>query len=240
MTVTQLHPPADLPAQVLADLTSGSLAGLAPLRKFWKGALIGTQGEPCNQLYIIASGQVLLSLQSEGDASDPLYLLGAGEIFGEGSLRPERRWLVTARAVTDGTAHVLPAAHLPRLCQYHPELTSYIIGLMSARLERAHHRVGLVKGNGGRERLLGLLCVLARHHGCQDGEWSRLSVYLTQAELGEMVGLARETVARIFAELTKDGLLRRSGRHTLWLHASLVAEPGSRLPEPPHPDSPCR
>jgi CRP-like cAMP-binding protein len=104
-------------------------------------------------------------------------------------------------------------------------LTSYIIGLMSARLERAHHRVGLVKGNSGRERLLGLLCVLARHHGCQDGEWNRLSVYLTQAELGEMVGLARETVARIFAELTKNGVVRRSGRHTLWLRASLTVAP---------------
>jgi len=232
MTATQLPPSVDLPAQVLADLTSGSLAGLAPLRKFWKGTLVGRQGEPCDQLYVISRGQVLLSLEREEDVSDPLYLLGAGEIFGEGSLRPERRWLVTARAVTDGTAHVLPAAHLPRLCQYYPELTSYIIGLMSARLERAHHRVGLVKGNSGRERLLGLLCVLARHHGCQDGEWSRLSVYLTQAELGEMVGLARETVARIFAGLTKEEVLRRSGRHTLWLHASLLAESGTHPPQP--------
>lgn len=226
--------PLELPLQALTELNSGSLSGLAPLRKFWKGMLIGRQGETCDQLYIISRGQVLLSLDQAADSNDPLYLLGAGEVFGEGSLRPERRWLVTARAVTDGTVHVLPAVHLPRLCQYYPELTSYIIALLSGRLERAHQRVGLVKGNSGRERLLGLLCVFARHHGSEEGEWSRLSVYLTQAELGEMVGLARETIARIFADLTEEGLVRRSGRHTLWLHASLLAASAAHEPSSPH------
>lgn len=199
------------------DLDSRSLSDLAPRVRIWRGTRIGTQGEPCENIYIIAEGQVLLSRRNTEGEDYALYLLGPGDLFGEGALSRQRRWLVTARAMTDGVVHVLPAGQLPRLAQYYPQLTAHIVTLLSSRLERAHLRLDIVTTDSARGRLLSILNVLADYHGeTRDGaRW--LPMRLTQAELGSMVGLARETVARTLGELESEGVIRRQGRRGLWL-----------------------
>jgi CRP-like cAMP-binding protein len=132
---------------------------------------------------------------------------------------PERRWLVTARAVTDTTIRVVPSGRLDRLARCEPELTAEIVTLLGARLERAHRRVDAITCDSARERLLRLLYVMADYHGQprEAGVW--LPLRLTQTDLGGMVGLARETVARLLGELEAEGLISRRGRSGLWLRA---------------------
>jgi CRP-like cAMP-binding protein len=212
------------------DLNSGPLADVAPRTPFWKGSTLGVQGEPSNSLYIIARGQVLLSRTNARGETHALYLLGPGDLFGEGALQPERTWMVTARAVTDGEFHVVRAAQMPRLAQYHPQLTAHVLGLITSRLERSHSRVELLSVNSARERVLGLLRALGDHHGEPHGAEVWLPVSLTQAELGEMLGLSRETVARVLAELRSEGVLRRGDRRGMWMRkASTLAVPGAAL-----------
>jgi len=200
------------------DLDSRALTDLAPRSRIWKGTRIGTQGEPCENVYIIAEGQVLLSRRNAEGEDYALYLLGPGDLFGEGSLGRQRRWLVSAKALTDGILHVLPAGQLPRFAQFYPQLTAHIVTLLSSRLERAHLRLDIVTTDSARGRLLSILSVLADYHGeTRDGaRW--LPMRLTQAELGSMVGLARETVARTLGELESEGVIRRLGRRGMWLY----------------------
>lgn len=209
--------PSSPPDPVLRELASPGLVDLAPRRWLVKGQELGRQGEPCENLYIIAAGQVLLSRRGKNDESHALYLLGCGELFGEGSLRAERRWLVDVRAVTDAQVHVLPAAHLPRLAQFYPQLTAHLLALLGARLERAHARLDLVAAESARERVLSLLHALAAYHGESDGAAVWVPLTLTQAELGNMINLARETVARTLSELESEGIIRRQRRRGLWL-----------------------
>jgi CRP/FNR family transcriptional regulator len=199
------------------------LAQLAPQQQFWKGAPIGEQGSACTRLYIIASGQVLLSRRSEEGVDRPMYLLGVGDLFGEGSLRPERVWLFQARALTDVTAHALPSAHLPKLAQYYPQLTAHIVRLLAERLERSHSRVDLVRTHGARDRLMGLFQVLAERHGEPEGDRIWVPLTVTQEEIGAMVGLARETVARLLTELEEAGVLDR-GRRGVWLKPAMAPD----------------
>jgi CRP/FNR family transcriptional regulator, cyclic AMP receptor protein len=193
------------------------LAEIAPRMPFWKGTVIGKQGEPCSSIYIIVSGQVLLSRKSLEGEEYSVYLLGGGDLFGEGSLQPEREWMVTARAVTDGAAYVLPSAQLSRFIQYYPDLGTHIVKLLGARLVRSHRRLDLVTSNCARDRVLGLLRVLADHHGQERQERIWLPISVTQTELAEMVGLARETVARVLTALETEGLVFKEGRRGFWL-----------------------
>jgi CRP-like cAMP-binding protein len=90
--------------------------------------------------------------------------------------------------------------------------------LLSSRLERAHLRLDIVTTESARGRMLSILTVLADYHG-ETREGARwLPMRLTQAELGSMVGLARETVARTLADLESEGIIRREGRRGLWLY----------------------
>ncbi len=212
--------PIEADRSVLTELESGSLAELAPRVPFWKGMQLGLQGQPCEHLYIIARGQVLLSRKNANADSYAMYLLGPGDLFGEGSLQPDRRWLVTARAVTDGAVHMLPAAHLPRLAQYYPQLTAHIVRLLSERLERAHQRADVVRTSGARDQVLALLRALAGYHGQRQGDEIWVPVTITQEELGEMIGVSRETVARAISDLESQGYLRHRRRRGFWLPVS--------------------
>ncbi|MCC2671557.1 MAG: Cyclic nucleotide-binding domain, partial [Armatimonadetes bacterium] len=104
----------------LLDLDSWPLADIVPKVRFWKGGRIGTQGEPCDTIYIIAEGQVLLSRRNPDGDDYALYLLGAGDLLGEGACGRNKRWLVSVRALTDGSAYALPASQLPRFAQHYP------------------------------------------------------------------------------------------------------------------------
>ncbi|MFN3653011.1 MAG: Crp/Fnr family transcriptional regulator [Armatimonadota bacterium] len=217
------HPLASL------DLGAGPLADLAPRVPFWKGMRIGVQGEPCDSLYIVAEGQVLLRRRGVSGEDYALYLIGPGEVFAEGSLHPSGKWLVSAHAVTDGAAHVLPASQLGRFAQYYPQLMAHIISLLSTRLERAHQRLDIVTINSARERLLGLLKVMAAAHGQVREGSTWLPLRVTQSELGEMISLARETVARTLQELENEGAIRRQGRKGLWLCGWVPAEQAATI-----------
>ena len=182
-----------------------------------KGRRIGVQGRPCDRLHLVAEGQVLLSRRDEVGQENALYLLGPGEVFGAGALLPEQRWLTNARALTDGCFHALPGARVATLAEYYPQLAAQLFALLAARLERAYHRLDFIVKQSARDRLLGLLTVLASYHGEDQGEQVWLPVQVTQAQLGSMVGLARETVARTLSELEAEGIVRRQGREGYWL-----------------------
>ena len=216
-----------VPADLLQELASPQLTDLAPLRLVSKGRIIGVQGQECDRLYLIVEGQVLLS-RRDAEEEHALFLLGPGEIFGIGSLLPDCRWLATSRAVTDCLVRALPGTHVDTLARYSPRLAAQLFAVLAARVERANRRLGLVVRPSSRDRLLGLLGILADHLGEPRGEDVWLPIQLTQGQLGEMAGLARETVTRMLTELEEEGTIRREGRRGLWLRAGFVMDPEGR------------
>lgn len=193
------------------------LAELAPVQQFYKGQVLARQDEPCDSLYRIGEGQVLLSRRKGPKSDYALTLLGPSEVFGEGSLRPQRLWLSTVRAVSNGWCNVVPAVRVPKLAQYYPDLTVEILQLISGRLERAHRRLDVLMRDAARDKLLGMLQLLAGYHGEERGGETVIEVAVTQAELASMVCLQRETVARTLAELEAEGIIRRSPRRGVCL-----------------------
>ena len=222
MSESTTHPTEQVCTKVLRELHE-----IAPRKSLDKGRLIGVQGQPAETLYVLSHGHVLLS-RADGQEKDyALYLLGPGQMFGEGSLHPDAVWMVSACAVTDGSVYTLPSSQLPRLFQHYPELARHILNLMSIRLDRAHRRLDVMHVESARERLLRFLHVLAHHDGEPVGDDIWMPLYLTQAEVGDMIGLARETVARELRALSAAGLIRREGRRGLWLRVA-----GSRKSKP--------
>jgi CRP/FNR family transcriptional regulator len=183
---------------------------------FWRGDVLGTQGEPCPELFILERGQVLLSLSDEA-GTRAVELVAPGSIFGEGALLPEGAWTTGARALATGRARAIPAGELARLQGAHPELSLALLRLLAQRLDRMASRPHARPGLSAPERLREVLRALALQHGERRGAAVWLPLRLTQAELGNLAGLARETVARAVAELEAQGALERCGRSGVWI-----------------------
>src|SRR6185312_8018131 len=52
-------------------------------RKYRRGAIIFSRGDPGSSLYVVASGTVRISVQSPGGKDAVFNLINAGELFGE-------------------------------------------------------------------------------------------------------------------------------------------------------------
>jgi len=76
-------------------------------------------GDPCNGLYVVAAGAILLRTEVPGQPIDRVFDLGAGEIFGEEELGGAPRALA-ARALGATTLWHLPLPPLRELLHEHP------------------------------------------------------------------------------------------------------------------------
>ncbi len=207
---------------LLGALRERGLAHLAPRVPFVKGAVFGRQGEPCTSLFVIASGRVLLRLRTPRGEEGAVYLLGPGDLFGEGSMLPNGIWLYTAEAVTPGVAHSIAVADVVPFAGSCPEFAAHLLRRMAARLHQANRRGGLITVQGARERVLGFLAVIAESQGERHGDEVWVSLTVTQGQLGEMLGLARETVSRVISELSAEGLIRHVSRRGFWIRGAAL------------------
>jgi CRP/FNR family transcriptional regulator len=195
-----------LDPRVLADV-----AARIPVRR---GSVLGGGAEADGRIFLVLRGQVLLRERASGRA---LHLLGPGEMFGEAALVGSDARPTTGTALTDCEIYSLPAAVVPRLAERYPQFTVRLLALIGQRLTRADRKLQLTGIDSAPQRLLALLGILAEQHGEPCGSETWLPLPVTQAELGELAGLVRETVVRSLAQLEADGEIRREGRRGLWL-----------------------
>lgn len=203
--------------RLLEALDSSEFAPLAPRAFFARGQLIGSEGQPCDGLLVISRGRALLSRQGTRADSATLYLVGPGDLLGVHAFGPEGQWTVTARAVTDTVVRQISRPNIRRMLARRPELTEFLLAQMADRLDRAHRRCLVSTNDSARERVLALLSLMSDYHGEAVGDEVWLPLHLSQAQMGEMVGLARETVARTMTLLEDEGLIRKAQRRGFWL-----------------------
>lgn len=210
MSITERGAPGSL-EQLLCE--EPHLADLTVRTGFSDGELMGREGQPCDRLFVVREG--LVALYRDGaEGSRMLALLRPGDVLGEEALSGSR-WRTTARALTDVEAFALPASLLPRLTQLYPAVNRLVLQALARRLDMTQRLLSITGPLPAREQVLELLRLIT------DGSPSRPVGYvaippLTQHQIGELLGLARETVARSMAELERAGAIRRSGRMT-WL-----------------------
>lgn len=189
---------------------------------FRKNHVFGRQGRPCKNLWIIVSGQVLLSAEPDG-GPHALHLLSSGDLFGTGILGDDRVWLSTSRAVSQGVAYRLSERMLNELPAKCPQLLRAMLGLMVRRLDRANKRLELFSHSSPRDRILGILKIWANQMGRPTEGGALVPFRLTQAQLGDLVGVSREAVSRALGSLESEGKVARKRGNGIWLSPEVLS-----------------
>ncbi len=86
----------------ISPATAELLAGLARRRELQRGELLFRQGEPRSSLYVIATGTVEVVREQDG-RSEPLTVIGPGQVLGEGALLHAFSHSASARAASELT-----------------------------------------------------------------------------------------------------------------------------------------
>jgi CRP/FNR family cyclic AMP-dependent transcriptional regulator len=180
---------------------------------FTRRQTIYAEGESGDHLFIVASGKVKLGRRFSDGRRYLLTILGPPEMFGALSIfDPGPR---TSTALTDVSAVAIDRDVLRGWVADHPEIGERLLRVLARRLRRADHDLSDLIFTDAAGRAAKQLLRLAKQFGIQEDGGIRVNHDLTQEELGQLIGAARETVNVILTSFTQRGWIRSHGKSIL-------------------------
>jgi CRP/FNR family cyclic AMP-dependent transcriptional regulator len=184
--ILQAHP---LFGQLGTDVIA-RLAACARMRTVHAGTTIFQKGDPGDSLFAVCAGTIRIGSHSIDGKDAVLNLIQAGEIFGEIALLDGQARTADAQAVTDCDLMVIARRDFMPMMAREPELALRVIEMLCARLRHTSQQVEDMTFLELPARLAKTLLWLAAS--------SRFTISrkitLTQRELGEMLGMTRESI----------------------------------------------
>lgn len=194
-----------------ADVAAADLAEISAHtdeRSFKKGELVLYEGQACQGLYVIKSGLVKVFKTSPDGKEQVLRLIGPGQSFNEVSAFDSGPCPASAQALERTTVYVLSRADLQRLLRRSPAFAAAATQVMACQLR---HLVSLVEDLSFRSVTARVAKILMQTTKPDDGVGAGAGQRgrLTQQDMAQMAGTAREVVARALKVLEQAGAIRQ-------------------------------
>ncbi|QOZ35903.1 Crp/Fnr family transcriptional regulator [Bradyrhizobium sp. CCBAU 53421] len=156
-----------------------------------RGATIFSKGDPGDNLFALISGTVKISISSSEGRNAILNLIGAGEMVGEIAVLTGKGRTADAIANTDCEILVIDRRDFLPFVRSQPALAMKFIELLCERLRHTSEQVEQLILLDLPGRLASALLHLTEGRKLNPG--SR-TIAITQQEIGEMVGMTRESI----------------------------------------------
>ena len=186
----------DRTVEVLPQPLLDKIAAVATVRSFPKRAIIVTEGDDTDSLYVMLAGKARVFVADEKGREVQLNQLGAGEYFGEVTLDGGPR-SASVMALEDCRCAVVKRAELTGFLERQPELA-----LRVRDLTENVRSLALMDVYG---RVARLLLELAEDKGGK----LVIGEPLTHKDIASRVGASREMISRIFSDLSDGGYVRK-------------------------------
>ena len=186
-----------------------SLVRVLRVRRFRRGETIFHQGDPGDALFVVATGSVKVVLPSDEGAEPAIVaILGPGEFFGELAILDGAPHSATIVAVEATETLVLHRDAFLSLIDTDPGLRRALLASLATEIRRLTGHVEDLHFLDLPARLASRIVGLATTAPSGDNGEIRIAWPYTQSELAGMIGGSRQSVNRLLADLTDQGLVR--------------------------------
>jgi len=170
--------------------------------------VIVRKADPGNEMFIIIDGKVSLSTISEDGKELTFGILGKGDMFGEISIFDNLERTATVTSVEPTQLLILEQQHLIPFIKQNSEVAIKLLRAMALRLRYTDQLFedAMFKQLPG--RLAKKILSLASHFGQDTIDGVRISVKLSQNDIGKMSGASRESVNKQMRVWEEEGLIR--------------------------------
>ena len=178
-----------------------------------RGQRVYMPGDPSDQIFLLKVGVVKISTIGSDQQETILALLYPGDIFGELAIVEDSPRDHIATAHEDIVLCALGRDLLLKMAQETPALGYHITKIMGLRLRRFRTRVEELLCKSAHARIAHTLLDLAADYGIPDEQGILVPLRLNKADLGNLVGLARETVNIVLQDFKQRGLVEAGRRN---------------------------
>jgi CRP/FNR family transcriptional regulator len=163
-------------------------------------------GDPCNSLFAVRSGALKSYCTTEDGDEQVLGFTLPGELVGLDGLHSG---IYASSSIALETASVceLPYDRLEELCHTLPGLNRQLMRVVSKEITTDQRMLLLLGKRTAEERLAAFLLSLSSRYQSRGLSATAFNLPMSRQDIGNYLGLAIETVSRLFAHFQKGGLL---------------------------------
>jgi CRP/FNR family transcriptional regulator, cyclic AMP receptor protein len=210
-----------------AFLATGNGGG--SVHTYKKNEVVFSQGDRCDGVFYIHSGDCKVSVISEHGKEAVVALHGKGDFFGEGCLVGQPLRLATATAMSGLEVMRLDNAAIQRVLHEEPEFSELFMSHLLSRNARVEADLVDQLFNSSEKRLARMLLLMANFG--KQGKPEPVIAKISQETLAEMIGTTRSRVSSFMNKFRKLGFIEYNGQlkvHNSLLNVILHDAPGLR------------
>ena len=192
----------------LPDEHLDKIARITASRSYNKGELIFTEGDKGDGFYIVAEGKVKIFKMSSEGKEQILHIFGPGEPFGEVPVFSGKSFPASAQALSKSRLLFFPRNAFMELVMEDPSLSLNMMAVLAMRLRQFAMQIENLSLKEVPGRLAAYLVFLSQEQNNPD----TVTLTISKGQLASLLGTIPETLSRIFAKMTGQGLIKVDGK----------------------------
>ena len=192
----------------LSDDQLKEIKSIAVDRRTDKGEMIFFEGDEADGFYVIVEGQVKVFKLSPDGKEQILHIFGPGDPVGEVAVFAGRSFPANAEAIAAVRLLFFPRPAFLGLISANPSLAMKMLAVLSMRLRRFTIQVENLSLKEVPGRLASYLIVLSE----EQKDAQTVTLPISKGQLASLLGTIPETLSRIFAKMSAQGLIDVQGR----------------------------
>lgn len=186
-------------------------------------------------IYAVRSGSLKTYTTSEGGQEQVMGFQLPGELVGLDAIA-ENRHPLAAKALETTSVCEIPFAELESLSTQLAGLQHQLLRVMSQEIRDDEQNMVILGQKSAEQRLAAFLISLSNRFRRRGFSANQFNLSMSRSDIGNYLGLALETVSRLFTRFQNEGLLHVDRKHIELLDRDkLCAYSGTRCGQRPQP-----
>ncbi len=181
---------------------------IAVIKQYGRGESIFFEGDPGTGFYMVATGRVKIFKTSISGKEQILHIFGAGEPFGEVPVFHGQPFPANATALEKTSLIFFSRQAFVDIVHTMPSLVMNMLAVLSMRLRRFTTQIENLSLKEVPARLAGYLLYVAE----EQGNVKQVELQISKGQLASLLGTIPETLSRIFAKMSEEGLISVDGK----------------------------
>ena len=180
-------------------------------------------GEPFESIYALRSGSIKSYLLNEGGEEHIVGFKMPGDLIGLNGING-KHYQNSARALETSSVCEIPFDKLEDLGRQIPDLSHHLIEIMSKEIQHEHHKVAMCTKMPADARLASIVFTLSERFQERGYSADEFNLTMSRNDLANLLGLAVETVSRLFTQFQEQGILQVERKHIRILDRDKLAK----------------
>jgi len=188
-----------------------------------KGEHLYRAGEEFTSIYALRSGSAKTYLNHVSGLEHIIGFKLPGDLLGLSGINGSH-YTNSAIALETSSVCEIPFNHFEELCQEIHGLQHHIMEIMSREIQEDHEKIAVCHKLPAEARLASILLTLSERFHHRGYSATEFHLSMPRSDIANMLGLAVETISRLFTHFEEQGLLVADRKHITLLDIKRLSE----------------